>query len=79
MIKEYGDLEPGAMATRTTLATSGRYRLTHSTAGFECAGSCARSTNEKWGVLSMIDGCEHGRWFRTLDEAKTLFTKWTTS
>ena len=79
MIKEYGDVAPGGMAVRSTLSTSGKYWLIHSTAGFECAGSCARSTDEKWGVLSYVDGCEHGRWFRTLAEAKTLFAKGTAS
>ncbi len=69
MIAEYRDVED-KMATRTVLATSGKYRLMHSTAGYECAGSCARSTNEKWGVLFDDRGCSHGQWFRTEPEAR---------
>lgn len=77
MTKEYGDIAEGDMATRTILATSGKYRLIHSTAGFECAGSCARSTEEKWGVLFDVAGCPNGRWFGSLIEAQALFAKWT--
>lgn len=78
MIKEYGDLAPGEMAVRSTIATggpNGKYRLVHSTAGYECAGSCARSTAEKWGVLTGHAGCPRGQWFKTLAEAEVLFAE----
>lgn len=75
MTKEYGDIVDGDMAVRTTLENSGPYRLTHSTAGYELAGSCTRSTDEKWGVLWTLDGCRMGQWFRTLAEAEVFFAE----
>jgi len=59
MITEYGDVRDG-MATRTVLETAGRYRLIHGTAGYGCAGSWARLTDEKRGVLFDVDDCRWG-------------------
>ena len=73
-IIEYGDVPKGGMAKRTRLAgamgTSGlHYSLMHSTAGYECAGSMARLTVEKWGcIYTEHTGTTGGNWY--LEEAK---------
>jgi hypothetical protein len=53
------------------------YKLTHKTAGYYCAGSCARFDNEAYGVIFEAHGSRHGRWFKTEAEARELFGKWT--
>ena len=49
------------------------WTLTHHTAGYECAGSMARWTNEKWAVRFVADGATHGRSFLTEHEACEWF------
>ena len=51
--------------------------LTHSTSGYEIAGSGTRWTDEKWGVLTLVGGDVHGQWFKTFSEAKATFEHWT--
>jgi hypothetical protein len=82
MIKEYRDIKPGEMSTVTVLAERsitndyGRakvWTLKHHTAGYECAGSCARLTDEKWSVTTMEDGSRYGNSFTSESEACIVF------
>ncbi len=83
MVIEYRDIEGSGIARseRTQIeqreAKRNIYRLVHKTAGWECAGSCARLTNESWGVLFYAHNATHGQWFKSLAEARELFDKWT--
>lgn len=79
---EYRNVPAGAMAKRTVLACglSARHRVTYeliySTAGYECAGSCARETNEKWGaIFTDSNGTTGGQWFKTESEARARFAQ----
>ena len=82
--KEYGTFPESELSKRTILDTGagafGRlFELVHKTAGYECAGSCARLTSEAWGSISYDrSGTTHGQWFKTLDEAKARFEQFTT-
>jgi hypothetical protein len=50
------------------------YTLTHTTAGYEPAGSMARYTEESWGVLYTTDnGAMGGEWFKSLEYASNRF------
>ena len=83
--KEYRDIHPSNMSVKTTHAeASGAfgavYRLVHKTAGYECAGSCARYTDAAWGAIatSAMDGTMFGQWYKTEAEARTHFDRVTT-
>ena len=65
-------------AERTTIATGANkfgnpIHLTHRTAGEQIAGSCTIPVGEAWGVLWSFDGCQHGQWFKTENEAADYF------
>ena len=83
-IIEYGDVQDGGMATSTILAEGmgafGMSRtLVHSTAGYECAGSMARLTGEKWGCLFVSrDGNRGGNWYTNEAQAREHFLRMTT-
>ena len=67
---------------RTTLneqTRNGRtYRLVHRGPGLELAGAGTRMREQEcWSVLFYMDGAEHGQSFRTEEEARALFTRWT--
>jgi hypothetical protein len=79
---EYGTY-PDAMRSRKTIlerraAAYGRtYVLSHSTAGYEPAGSCARWTNEKWAAgHTDSNGTFYGQSFKTEHEARAYFERW---
>lgn len=78
MIREYRDIKQGEMSVRTILAErevtgdNGRksvWVLKHHSAGWECAGSCARDTAEKWSVTSFDRGANHTHGNSFLNEA----------
>lgn len=81
---EYRDIPAGSHAKRQVLesevTTIGRrhreYFLSHSTAGYECAGSMARWTNEYYSVTFEAGGAINGRRFLTEKDARDLFNKW---
>ena len=82
MIREYRDLKPEDRSIVTVLSVRdvandyGQVRpwaLKHHTAGFECAGSCARSTVEKWTVTSVSNGSTFGNSFLSEPEALAVF------
>lgn len=82
-IVEYRDTKPEQFSkvTRLDSAVVGRreYRLSHHSDGFEPAGSCARySAREAWSVLFEANNATHGRRFKTLAEAQSLFNDWKT-
>jgi len=49
------------------------WTLKHHTAGFECAGSCARATPEKWSVTSVSNGSTFGNSFLNESDAREVF------
>ncbi len=82
MIKEYRDLTDADRSVVTVLSTRNvvndysqtrEWILRHHTAGFECAGSCARSTPEKWSVTSVSNGSTFGNSFLNESDARTVF------
>ena len=82
MTKEYGQIKPEEMSVATVLDTrtmpTGAQRiwtLKHHTAGLELAGSCARSTKERWSVTHFDCGANaiFGNSFSTLDAAMAVF------
>ncbi len=82
MIKEYRDLTDADRSVVTVLATRNvvndysqtrEWILRHHTAGFECAGSCARSTVEKWTVTSFSNGSRFGNSFLNESDACEVF------
>lgn len=83
-IKEYRDLTDTERSVRTVHARAtgafGReYTLVHKTAGYECAGSCARYTEELWGAIGRnFDGTTTGQWYLTEAEARAHFDRVTT-
>ena len=80
-IIEYGQIPEDSHSRVTVLrrVTKGRteYRLVHSTPGYECAGSMARWTDERYAVNFDMDGSIHGRSFLDEQAARDLFDKWT--
>lgn len=83
-IREYRDIKPGEMSVVTTLATKtvtndyGRkitWDLRHHTAGWECAGSCARWTDERWSITTFdrSSNTSYGQARRTLAESQADF------
>lgn len=83
--KEYGELTSADHSIRTTLASGiGKYgskwSLVHRTAGYECAGSCARYTKECWSVdYERRDGITGGQSYKTEAEARAHFERVTKS
>jgi hypothetical protein len=79
-IVEYSEVHEGNRARTVVLAREdvyGReYRLVQSTAGYECAGSCARWTDGYTAVLFDSDGAVHGRRFKSEADARALFSRW---
>ena len=82
MIREYRDLKPEDYSVVTVLAArevqndygqARSWTLKHHTAGFECAGSCARSTPEKWSVTSVSNGSTFGNSFLAESDAREVF------
>jgi hypothetical protein len=80
MIKEYRDVLESDLAVRTVLAEAppnrellhgavGNVKLIHSTAGFELAGSCARSCNAHYAVRWFDGSAYYGQRYREDDEA----------
>lgn len=80
-IAEYGSINPQEYGKKIVLdeGTKGRttYQLIHRTAGYQCAGSCARYDAEGWGVIFNKCGASHGRWFKSESAARELFAQWT--
>jgi len=80
-LAEYGTLTQEQFGKKVVLDRgfniNREYKLIHRTAGFQCAGSCARFDDEAWGVLFEFDGAEHGRYFKTEADARELFKAWT--
>lgn len=84
-IIECGECSAGELSKKTILATGTgafgrRYELAHKTAGYELAGSCLRyQAIECFGSLSYDrNGIGHGQWFKTLEEARSNFERFTT-
>lgn len=83
-MKEYKDIKDDEFSKRTILASgmgsfNRNYDLVHKTAGYECAGSCARYTNESWGAIATNrDGTTSGQWYKTETEAREHFERVTT-
>ncbi len=80
---EYRDLKDSDMSCATILqkgygAWNKEYTLSHHTAGYECAGSCARYTEERWKVRYIFDNALHGKAFLTEKEAQEYFDAYTT-
>ena len=86
-IAEYRDIENEPHSKTTVLKhghkpgnLSREYLLKHHSAGWEPAGAIARWTDEKWSVVFYSsDGALNGRSFKTLQEAESLFIKWTST
>lgn len=83
-IKEYRDIKPGEMSvvealdSRTIKNDYGKvsiWTLKHHTAGWECAGSCARATVERWSVTTFdrSNSTTHGNSFLSLADALKVF------
>ena len=84
-IAEYHDIKNAPKSVVTILASNpnpvnlGRvYNLKHHTAGYECAGAMARWTEEHWSVTFYSDSAINGRAFKSEEQARELFTVWTT-
>lgn len=84
-IKEYRDLNVNDLSKVVILATATGafkrpYTLSHHSAGYESAGSCARYTREKWTVLSrdIYSNTTHGKAFLKESEAREYFAQYTT-
>lgn len=86
-VAEYRDIPTGLHSRVTVLTTASgpnpsgyvrSYTLSHHTAGYECAGSMARWTDERWSVLTFSDGASHGRSFLTREAAHRCLVDWTT-
>ena len=80
---EYVTLTSDDMSGRTVLKTATgafgtRYTLVHATAGYECAGSAARYTDEQWGCLGAGRMGNFGQWYKTENEAAKHFDRVTT-
>jgi hypothetical protein len=85
VIRECRDVKPEEVSIVTLLREEKRqsaygvvrsWRLKHHTAGFEIAGSCMRSTPEKWTVSFIdYDGARHGRQFLTLADGESHLAK----
>lgn len=58
-----------AVAHRRSVDGRRTYVISHHLPGYECAGSMARWTDERWSVITWIDGARHGRGFHTKAEA----------
>lgn len=73
-VVEYGDIPDGMLSQRTILSQrendERRWTLTHHLPGYECAGSMARWTDERWSVLFPHGGATHGRSFLSEDKAR---------
>jgi hypothetical protein len=78
---EYGEISVNGWprSERTVLETraaKGReYILSHHTAGYEIAGSCARLAREYWAVRFRLDGAIHGRRFSNETDARDVFAR----
>ena len=81
---EYQDLTEENRSMRTVLAEGqgafGRpYVLVHKTSGYECAGSCARYTDESWGAIGTdFNGTMFGQWYKIEQDARAHFDRVTT-
>lgn len=80
---EYRDLTAANRSIRTIISGAPGFRahwqLIHKTAGYECAGSCARLTSESWGAIAQSeDGTTYGQWYKTESEAREHFERVTT-
>lgn len=84
LLCEYRDLPPDApraipVVLETGLGKFGRHvSLEAIPAGWALAGAVSRWDNGCFRVSTVIDNAIHGRRFKTLDEAREIFTKWTT-
>lgn len=82
---EYGEVKSRGLepATVTVLATAPSntsrrtIRLESVSSGWEPAGAAARIVSPYFAVRFDDRGVSHGQRFRTLDEAKALFARWT--
>ena len=79
---EYGQIPKDGHAKRNVLASGVNkefnlpYKLIHSTSGYECAGSMARYTNEKYGcIFTDRNGTTGGQWFSAEQTAREYFAK----
>lgn len=74
---EYSQVTDQNRARKVAIQQSGKYTLSHSTQGYECAGSAARWTDEFWSVTFYMDNALHGRRFTSEQAARDLFAVWT--
>jgi hypothetical protein len=81
-IAEYGTYSDALRSKKTILerraAAYGRTcLLSHSTPGYEPAGSCARWTDERWTAgHTDSNGAFYGQSFKSEHEARSYFEKW---
>lgn len=80
IIKEYSQLTAADRSIRTIIAgapgSRAHWQLIHKTAGYECAGSCARYTGEAWGAIAKSNsGTTYGQWYKTEAEAREHFDR----
>ena len=80
-IVEYSEVNDGNRSRVTVLekhvGARHEIKLLHRTAGYECAGSCARWTDEGFSVMVYGSLAPTGQRFRTEADARVKFANWT--